>query len=144
VLKNISVSLAVATCLINEFIRGLYGGFSYGASKMCNTVYPIIEIGGVRSWMSHADPYSSINQNQIYLAYALLIFIACKLIERGWVTRLLSFAPLIFSVFFWLRIESIKNLDINDPDKYIDLFPPCCFFKLSPFQYLSVKSAKRR
>lgn len=137
-LKKISVGLAVAACLINEFLRGLYAGFSYGASKMCQTVYPTFEVNGAQVWATHLDPYFYLHGVQVYFLFALLIFIIGKLAERGIISQIVSFLPLVFSVFFWLWIESIKSPDINEPNKYVDLLRETVVYSRTMIALISV------
>lgn len=108
-------------CLVNEFTKGLYNGFAYGASKICDFSYPTFKVGEITYTMSHADPYFYITQNQLYLTYALVIFLIGKSMERVWFSQMISFIPLILCLFFFGKIEDIKNLDINNQEKYIDL-----------------------
>ncbi|CAN5848857.1 hypothetical protein BH20ACI4_BH20ACI4_23280 [soil metagenome] len=137
-LKKISISIAIIVCLTNEFIKGLYSGFAYGASKMCETVYPIIEVGGVKSWISHADPYFYIHNVQVYLTFALLCFMIIKLLENKVAFQIINFVPLILSFWFWFWIEGIKNVDVNDPSKYVDLLRDTAGYSWTIISLISV------
>lgn len=120
-LKKVSVTLAVFACLLIQFVNGLYGGFAYGASKMCDVSYPSSRSHLISFWISHADPYFYLSNYLIYLTYSLLIFIIGKLVERGITSQFLSFLPLVSCLFFFGLINGELNLVLNDSDPYIDL-----------------------
>lgn len=120
-LKKISIALAVFACLIIQFVKGLYGGFAYGASKMCDVSYPSFRSEEIGFWMSHADPYFYLTIYQTYLISALLIFIIGKLIEKRIISQFACFLPLILCVVFFGWINAETNSVLHDSDTYVDL-----------------------
>lgn len=117
-LRNISITVAVAACLLVEYLRGVYQGFAYGTSHLCDVRYPVTE-GGF--WSSHMDPYFFIIRYLSPLFFALLIFIVAKFIEKETLSQFASFLPLILCVLFGFGVNGEINLVIRDPHPYINL-----------------------
>lgn len=121
VINKVLLMLGVLALGMNQFIEGLYEGFAYGASKMCNYSYAALGTNEARIWISGADPYFNIHNWYVYISLILVLFIASKLVDDGLVSNLISFILLVFSLTFFFKIERSKQLEINNPDKYIDL-----------------------
>ena len=67
------------------------------------------------------DPYFYITDLYRQVGLVLIGFVLIKLIERGRVLAIFALIPLCLASILWKWAEGIRNLDINDPDKYIDL-----------------------
>lgn len=113
--------MAVLALAINQWLAGIYTGFSFGAGHLCSYSYPTFYLGEVRYGMSHADPYYNVGYFQMLLSWTILILVLGKVIEKGLIVRILSLIALALSLVWWYCIERIVSIDINDSDKYIDL-----------------------
>ena len=115
-LNRISIIIGVLALALNQWIEGFFGGVGYGASALCNYLYPVTN----GFWLSHADPYISITNFQIFISYCLVTFLALTLFEKGWITNLLGFAPISLCLIFWLQIDRIRKVDLSSADKYVE------------------------
>ena len=120
-LKKTSLVLTFVCLFFVQWLKGLYGGFAHGASKMCDFHYPSYKSETISFWISHADPYFYLTNYHTYLALTLLIFTIVKLIEKGIISQLLSFLPLAVCLFFLFSIFGQLEPVLQDSDPYIDL-----------------------
>lgn len=120
-LNSISILAAVIGIWLTQWLWGVYNGFAHGASKMGDYNFAVLLADGTRMWMSHSDPYSNVIIWYRNIAFGLIAFVLIKLLERGSVLAIAALIPLGLSIFFWILADGIRNIDIDDPDKYIDL-----------------------
>lgn len=120
-LDKFGLLLGLISLGLTQWLGGLYGGVSYGASKICDYQYPTIEVAGVSYWMSHADPYFYLVNLAAQTSLGLLVFSVLKLLENKSFIRVLVVVPVGLCLLWWFQMYRIIQLDIGKPDKYIDL-----------------------
>lgn len=116
-LERIALVLAAGALAFNHYLGGMYSGFSYGASVMCDYIYSPLHGLSV----SNADPYLPLYNSSIYILWAILAFFFLKIFERGWVTSLIILLPLIAALLVSMYRAMILNGFIDDPEKYFHL-----------------------
>lgn len=105
-----------------QWLQGAYNGFAFGSSHICEFQYSIPGLDGTRQYWSDLEPYSAAAGYLKSISIALVIYIVIRLFARGRVFAVLALTPLIVSLLCWFAAEAIRNLDLNDPDRYADLF----------------------
>ena len=137
-LRHISVALAVFACLINEFAQGLYSGFTYGTSSVCQVSYPTFSDGFYTAY--DGDPSFFITKYQAGLFITLLIFIIAKLIEKETLSQFASFLPLIICVLFCAGISSELNLGSQGSNPFAVLLRETIYYNRLVFSAVSILS----
>ena len=120
VLRNISLLVCALAFGLNLWLAGLYNGFAYGASEICQKIYPSFESQGVSWSISDSDPYVYIVNWQATLSIFLLLFLVLKIFEKSLFILFLEFVPLVVATFCWLQISHLRTSELSSADNYID------------------------
>jgi len=118
--ERATLLVCIAGIGLNQTLNGIYSGFSYGASHICDYRYPTIYGGRISFWISDADPYIHITNFSIKITGALLIFFVVRLFAAKPVIGAISLLPLGACVFWWLMIHGIITSELGSSDKYVD------------------------
>lgn len=122
ILDKVALVAGIAAIGIAQWLGGLWAGYAYGGSVLCDYVYPPVEPGKIRFSISGGGnpPYSDLSDLILYFAFWLFLFSATKLFHNNLV-RSFALAPLVLVTLIALEMRRVIGVHVNADSAYIEL-----------------------
>jgi hypothetical protein len=121
ILDKISLITGIIAAVTMVWLVGVWSGFSYGGSHLCEYAYPLFNMNGGTYTMSHADPYEMLTHLAGVLSISVFVFVLIKVFERGRFVRLTAAIALFVAAYFGFKLWDGVSEEIVQPDKYLDI-----------------------
>jgi hypothetical protein len=110
ILDKISLVAGIISAFIMIWLVGIWNGYSYGGTHLCEYAYPLFNLNGGTYWMSHADPYQTLIDLASIVFISVFFFVLIKVFERGRFVKLVAAVPLFNAVYFgFSQWNSVSN-----------------------------------
>lgn len=116
-LKPIAILTSVYLGLESSYYRGIYVGYEIGM-QMDGVVYPKME----NFYATHPySPFDKLGDLYLYVTYFLILFIIGKVIQKEFLSQIISLPSILLSFLGFIQIFIFKREYLSDESKYFDL-----------------------